>query len=271
MQLLAGALVLLILVRRRLEVHRPGPVSHVGTTTGDGSVAQRAHLTFQALDAPDRSKWWLDRVYANWDALSAERRRVTVRILLAAATYELLNRAAVDRVTVGPVAVRDLTLIQVVLPAIVAHQLMQSAVVRFWMVGYQLTTRAGLQAIHPAVMQHALHGVVTPYRVVLDEPMSPGSSSTRALSRLTFVLDGAQTVVLWAAPLAFLVYAYAQLYGRPGLSHGPVITTIIYWVSVIAALTFVIRGLVFNAALLLQLSSEASYGRPLRAAPPKVP
>lgn len=206
---------------------------HVGTQV---SQALLPHATTGG------GQWWLDRVLANWDGLTAERRKVQLRMLLVAAAYELINRAAVKSISLGPFQLRDLAFLQAVLPVVVAHQFMQARAIENWTAGYRLNARAAIRVLYPSITEHQAVDLVSPYQHVLDDRIANRDTG----GRLTVFWTFTQTLVFGLAPVAFLIYAFTQLWSRVGSLDLFGVESLWYWLSLTATLIFVVRGFIYN-------------------------
>ena len=207
-------------------------------TSDSRAIARyRVHKAFSSTagvhDGHEDQDWieYLRDLRGRMKDISESSRRTVLLMLLVAATFELLDRAAVTNVQAGPFQIKDLSLIQRVLPVIFAYLIYEETVlgVRYL---YSMSIASEIaRTFQPALKSSTLDGPLNPQGSPLFGPMlwhRSASRSYRLLALFTIVLRlGSLT-----APLIIEAYAFYRLFRLFGAGD------IIVWISVIFSFGF---------------------------------
>jgi hypothetical protein len=175
---------------------------------------------------------YLDHLRENLRDLSSAFGRSLTLVLLIMAAFELLSRAAVGGVNIGPFEVSDLSLVQVALPVIGSYLFydIQNIVIRGGEVNG--VYRRLLERLHPNVAQSDLLILIAPHRSSLIPQRIPGAKPSGLHARLSLLL---YTSLMLAVPL-WLIYAFIVLFYRFHLS------SVMVWVASVVSFLFVVLG-----------------------------
>jgi hypothetical protein len=175
--------------------------------------------------------------------LSDSSRRTVILLLLVAAAFQLLDQAAVVSVQAGPFQIRDLSVIQKVLPVIFAYLIYDETVsgIRYL---YSLRVASEIsRAFQPSVKSSSLDGLLNPQGSPLFGPMlwhRSKSREYRLLAKLTQVLRLGSLLL----PLVIEAYAFYRIFEAFGFRD------VVVWISALVALGFIIfAALVILTAL----------------------
>ena len=82
---------------------------------------KRVVLPFSKTDCQDFAKNYLDKLYSNWKIAADKQGRAMTTILLLILAFELITRAVISEVSLGPFKLTDLSIIHKLLPAFLAY------------------------------------------------------------------------------------------------------------------------------------------------------
>jgi hypothetical protein len=182
-----------------------------------GVVDQRVRTAFPEQTDSEEAVEYLSELRGRMKDVSEISRRTILLLLLTAATFELLNRAAVVNVKVGPFEIKDLSLIQKVLPVVFAYLIYDECVLG---VRYLYSMRVAdtiTQSFQPSLSKATLDKLLHPQGSSLLGPMTWHRSRS-----LIYRLTGVFTVILRVGsvitPLVIEIYAFYSLRRQFGLN-----------------------------------------------------
>jgi hypothetical protein len=160
-------------------------------------------------------------------------RRSVLALLLVTGSAELLNRAAISGLQLGPFQISDLSLIRIVLPAVASYlfyDIMTNSIRNIY-------SRRLLSLVNnvyrPSLYAGQFARLTYPQGSSLFGPFTWYESTTRtygAIQRITAVLRAGSVLT----PLALVSYWYARLFRSFGFSN------VLLWISLLAATGFLV-------------------------------
>jgi hypothetical protein len=186
------------------------------------------------------AKDYMVSLQASMKDISDAQRRSVFLLLLTAATFELLNRAAIINAQVGPFQIKDLSLIQKALPVLFAFLIYDSVMlgVRFLFMRavYHEATRICAKGLHST----GLNRLLIPHSSSLFGPLlfPTGDRLDRTLRISTRVLQ-------WAAfitPFFIEVYSLFRLFREFGRRD------VIVWLSALFSVVFLLYAIAIAIA-----------------------
>lgn len=187
---------------------------------------------FSGQDALDIAAKYLDDLRARMNDIRTTSRRTVALLLLVAASFELLNRAAVSNVQLGPLQIRDLGPIQKALPVVFAYLIYEQVAlgVRYL---YSWTVASGIAGLfQPSLRATGLDELLNPIGSALFGPMDWYQSNTltrRMVGVFNIALRGGSLSV----PLVIEGYALYQLFKVFGSRD------VVVWFSTLFSLGFI--------------------------------
>jgi hypothetical protein len=203
------------IVQDRVRIAFPQDADEAGRTENPTAIAYLSELRSRMKD------------------LSESSRRTVVLLLLVAAVFQLLDQAAVVSVQAGPFQIRDLSLIQRVLPLIFAYLIYDATVfgVRYL---YSLRVASEIaRSCQPSIKSSSLDALLNPQGSPLFGPMlwhRSKSRQYRLLTGLTLVLRLGSLLV----PLMIEVYAFYRLFEVFGRRDE------VIWISALISFGFIV-------------------------------
>jgi hypothetical protein len=208
----------------------------------------------QAFRTPEEGENYLDRILTCCEHASSRVRRLLILLILCMALFELLNRSAVEKVTLSFVELEDPTSVATFLPVVVAY--LEYKLVRqmlYWR-SLQITFAAVIRVVQPGVAENRLASYLVPTVPLFSNRQPKGAAFENVFSFQERV-EG-----LFAALCAFLlpifqVYALSELLDR--MNGHPTITfmvaacmtiilTIIYLVAIVMLASHFIHWWVYE-------------------------
>jgi hypothetical protein len=203
----------------------------------------------RAFRTPEEGENYLDRILACCKDASSRVRRLLTLLILCMALFELLNRTAVEKITLSFIEVKDPTSVATFLPVIVAYleyKLVRQAL--YWR-SLQITFAAVITVVQPGVAENKLASYLVP-TVPLFSNRQPKGAAFESVFSFQERVEG-----LFAAFCAFLlpifqVYALGQLLdrmnGRPTITFVvaacmTMILTIAYLVAIVMLASHVVH------------------------------
>jgi hypothetical protein len=204
-------------------------------------------------DSHDSPKDYLKDLLENWRLSSTSAARTITASLVLAALFELLSRAAVRKVSVGPVEIGDLSLIQKALPVIIAYQFYDFMSLTEYTLSCALVHSRIMSRYYPAIEAARLDYFIVPRDPsILGSDLfadkSLGSTGNSLTGRLSTYLGF--TVGFGIA--VFEVYAYYRLFRQFHFSD------LIVWITLTLTVFFVLYGLAVVIKFLAKAGS--TYG-----------
>jgi hypothetical protein len=195
-------------------------------------ITSRVDTAFTGQNARDTATTYLSDLRSRMKDIRDAGRRTVALLLLTAATFELLNRAAISNVQLGPIQVKDLSLIQKALPVVFGYLIYEQTTqgVRYL---YSLTIANGISHLFQQPLRATqLDELLNPIGSPLFGPMDWHESDTfmrRLVGVFTIALRTGSIVVA----LLIEVYSLYQLFKVYGGTDAYV------WFSTIFALAFI--------------------------------
>jgi hypothetical protein len=169
----------------------------------------------QAFTSPEEGERYLDRILDRCKDAGASIRRLLALLIFTMAAFELLNRAAVDKIVISFVELKDQTSVATFLPVAVAY--FQYQVVRqmlYWR-SLERTFSAVLAVVEPKVSENQLDSYLIP-RVPLFSNRYPKGAIFENIFSLQQRTEGLFAVLGAFSLPAFQIYAFSQLITRGG-------------------------------------------------------
>jgi hypothetical protein len=182
-------------------------------------LAERITNAFPRDDpkSEEFASWTLNVVLSEWrDVAMAMRRSVLLMFLLIVA-FQLLITANVAELTLGPFKVKDLTIAQALVPAVVAYAFYEFIVLTG--VAYRLRGAREhlIRVLHPHIYDEDLEHIFSPGALSFTQHVHTKEIRSRQVGLAARLWSIASTGIAIAAifgVLVFLVYAYLMLYQR---------------------------------------------------------
>ena len=225
----------------------------------------------QAFRTPEEGENYLDRILICCEHASSRVRRLLILLILCMALFELLNRSAVEKVTLSFVELEDPTSVATFLPVVVTY--LEYKLVRqmlYWR-SLQITFAAVIRVVQPGVAENRLASYLVPTVPLFSNRQPKGAAFENVFSFQERV-EG-----LFAALCAFLlpifqVYALSELFDR--MNGHPTITfmvaacmtiilTIIYMVAIVMLASHFIHWWVYEKFI----REDSSVRQRLRSLP----
>ncbi len=199
-------------------------------------LSNQVKKAFSSTKSKEYAKEYLETIHANWRDTESRITRSFLSLVFFVSVFELLTRAAIAEVTLGPFKVTDLALIQKFLPLLVAYF--------FSEFGSSTKQRNELSEVYYEIIR-VCHGSITSND--LQYYLSPGFGfhlfGNLYWRPANIIVRGLQNlaqipIILFAAlgPLAFEVYAFLQLFKGFGFSD------IIVWFVLVFSLMIMLQA-----------------------------
>jgi hypothetical protein len=211
------------------------------------TIEQRTYDAFEADDAEEAKKY-LDTVMASWKEVSTAIGRVTLFTLILAVAFEfLMIPTSVTIISIGPLAVRNSSLVQEFIPILVAYLLYYELSLSNSWVDHQYVYEAILYRFQPKLARSHLTMTV--------QPKVPGPwtffGPREVVTNRSFLTESEKfdlfttiftsTFIFLILPLAFEVQAYYELVRKYGADDILVIVSailsgllIVLWITCLA-------------------------------------
>jgi len=202
------------------------------TAYGD-VVKPRVRIAFpEGHDGPAALQY-LNELRTQMQEISKSSRQTALLLLLTAAAFELLNRAAVANAEIGPFQIKDLSLIQKVLPVIFAYFIYDAFVLGARYLYSMRVADEITRTFQPSLSDAVLDRLLYPQGSSLFGPMlwhKSNSSMYRLTTAFTMVLRVGSVV----SPILIEIYAFSSLRNRFGLNDVVVAFSLIFSLGFIA-------------------------------------
>ena len=165
-------------------------------------------------------------------------RNTTFLILISASLAELLARSAISQFSIGPFQVKDLSLIQKVIPIVLAYLLLEQHVLTLHTEAMESVYSEIVDYFHPKISENNLKMYLAPSMTLL---WTAGMEGTRDARLATFQdsVGGLLTLLLMGALFIFEIYLFVVLFRTYGF------TDALVWISVVLSTIFIL--LIFRA------------------------
>jgi hypothetical protein len=176
---------------------------------------------------------YLDHLRENLRDIGSAYGRSFTFVLLVIAAFELFARAAVDKASLGPFEVTELSLIQKALPVIGSYFFYDLAVIGIR--GAQVNNVYGriLRLLHPEFHRAGLLILIPPHRSSLVPQRMPGQRTNGLYERLSSAL---YYLVIFGIP-CWDVYAFIILFGNFHISD------VTLWIAFVISVLYIILGI----------------------------
>jgi uncharacterized integral membrane protein len=206
-----------------------------------------------AFRTPEEGEKYVDRLLACCKDTASAIRRLLILLILCMAVFELLNRAAVDTISISFVELKDPTVVVTFLPVVVGYLQYQLVARLLQWRSLERVCAAVLAVVQPGVSAGGLGGFVVP-----GVPLFATRLPRGALYERIFTLQQ-RAEALFAAVGSLLlpgfqVYAFSQLLNRPG-SGGNVLT----WAALVLTAVLTAAYLVTIGILFAQVVHWRAY------------
>ena len=202
----------------------------------------------RAFSAPEHGENYLDRILTCLRDASAGLRRLLVLLVFSMALFELLNRAAVGKVTFEAIEIEDPKSVATFIPVIVAY--LQYRLVRqvlYWR-SLEITFVAVIAVVEPGVAENKLARYLVPTVPLFSNPQPKGAPFEKVLSLQERAEAFVGALCALALP-AFQVYALNQIFadmgGRPSTAFLiAVCMTAILTIAYLIAITMLVSSVI---------------------------
>jgi len=190
-------------------------------------ISKRVKETFSIKEYGDFAKEYLDILHGNWRIAYEKQNQLATVILFLAFAFELLTRAVISEVSLGPFKVNDLAIIHKLLPVLIAFYYLQML---NW--GKKRNEIADvyyeiINICYPSITQNKLQ-----YYLAAEGINIIGYRYRKLQNRfLRIVQDAIKVPVVFfilMAPIIFGIYAFSQLFRLFGLND------ILVWLSLVS-------------------------------------
>jgi hypothetical protein len=170
---------------------------------------------------------YIDRLFVVWDQCTKAVARYVISLLVIMTSFELINRAVVTELSVGPIKVVDVRVIETFLPVLAPYFML-----RVWT---ELLRWREIERVYIEVMNYYYPALYETDLASLLHPASPLQSNFlthrefASMRGLNFVtrFQGALGVVLMSLAPLFNFYAYWRLFTVHGLSTMTLISSML--------------------------------------------
>lgn len=229
-------------------------VGHMGPTPKQTALRRRTRTPQELVDAtfPSRGKpadleysdELLSQLRESWRELNSSIGKTVLAALAQAALFELLARAAIAKAALGPFEIKDLSLIRMAIPVLLAFSFYELQLLTSLQRNTQSAYMALMGRLHPKIVTLGLVSLIqprptslfTPWTLELDKRAGAG----KLYNRLGVILA---MLLLLGIPI-FEVYAFvlqAQYLGTRSLS---------FWLSLLLTAFFLLLGFLVLGAYL---------------------
>jgi len=164
------------------------------------------------------SEGFLKEVLSNWRDAEAQLKRTVALIVILAAVFELLTRGIGVDLTFSFIRIRDLRLVEIFLPLVVAYETYSLYALFSDIQAYDMGVEDILRTLHPQIFTDDFNFLLNPANSILTSTVSLGSKGVQnASSYILFSLGFLKVAVIFIAPLMFEIYAYVRLFQKFGL------------------------------------------------------
>lgn len=178
---------------------------------------------------------YLELVRENMQQASDKFHSTFLLIIFLMAVFELLNRAAISEVTLGPFKLSDVSLLIKLLPVVIAYYYYLTCTM-LAMIGAQRTVIDSVVAImYGPLYDNDLEYYLYPVSPLFAESLITTATKGRIISAIDAIGSNFQKVI-WFLPLIFQVYAFYRCFRAFGFS------SIIVWVALVISAVFCIQG-----------------------------
>jgi hypothetical protein len=208
--------------------------------TSYGDIERRVRTAFPKRDDGPVALQYLNELRTQMQDISKSSRQNVLLLLLTAAAFELLNRAAVANAEIGPFQIKDLSLIQKVLPVIFAYFIYYAFVLGARYLYSMRVADEITRTFQPALSDAILDRLLYPQGSPLFGPLLWHKSNS-SMYRLTTAFTRVLRIGSVVSPILIEIYAFSSLRDRFGLND----------VVVAFSLIFSLGFLAFSALILL--------------------
>jgi hypothetical protein len=215
------------------------------------SMRQRVEAAFDSGKNSDLRDSYLDHLLENLRDVETALRKTLSIALAAMAAFELLARAAINKASIGPFEISDLSIIRIALPVLVAFLFLQLAALDGARGLLEDAYSSIMEIAHKELVETNLVMLVLPTAPVIQGPLlfgtdTPGYEKKRLIQALDNLFTGFSLVVF----LGFEAYAYRIEFTRFGT-------------STLAMIALVVSAFLVTASLItFATSTGLTTGRP---------
>ena len=199
------------------------------------SLATRVATAFAALADPAVKAGFIDGIVEN---LRGVERRITgllKLILLAMVVFELIARASVREVDLGPVKVTDLSLAQKCLPALIAYFYNQLVALFSMRILLLRIHNEAVKNVAKPIYDNNLADYLVPYSWFKTEDIFTEFTGSKLFANITMPIK----FLILVLPVVFLTYAYYSCFTVFGMHDR------LLWASLALSALLAAQGLMF--------------------------
>jgi len=203
-----------------------------------GSLDTRVAAAIGGLSDPTLKAGFVDGILENLRGIERQITGLLKVTLLAMVVFELVSRASVPEVDVGPVKVTDLSLVQKCLPALIAYFYNQLVALFSMRIQLLRIHREAVKNLAKPIYDNDLEDYVVPYSWFNTEDIFTQFTGSAFFANITMPIK----FLIVALPIAFLLYAYCRCFAAFGIYD------VLLWLSVALSTLLAVQGVMFFAS-----------------------
>jgi hypothetical protein len=162
------------------------------------------------LEDKEQADQYIADLSGVWKEVSSSIRSTVILIVVAMTLFELLSRAAVEEMSFGPVKIKDLALVEKLIPVVVAYLFYQLVSQYLRWRSMEITYNYLMTRFHSAISGNNFDLLLYPSMPALfDLNRSAGEGSK--LVDMQYTLGLVLIAIFMGIPFAFEVYAYYRI------------------------------------------------------------
>jgi hypothetical protein len=167
----------------------------------------------QAFVTPEQGENYLDRILTCCQDAGTRVRRLLILLILCMALFELLNRAAVDRITLSFIEIKDPTSVATFLPVVVAYLEYQLVRQMLYWRSLERTFAAVIAVVQPEVAKNQLASYLVPTVPLFSNRQPKGAAFANVFSFQQRMEEVFAVLCAFLLP-TFQLYALSRLFSR---------------------------------------------------------
>jgi len=220
-------------------------------------IRQRIDELFSAPSSHQDFKDYIVQVRTNLGSAEERLQKLFLRSLFLMVAFVLFSRAGISEFTLGPLKITDLSLVQKLIPAIMAYT--------YYELHAAATMRRLLREVHDELLnvlnetlaKKDLQFYLLPHSpFVAEEIISRAPDCSLAPLVVNLSLPLIASIII--APLAFLVYAFMRCFAQFGFGD------VLVWIVLIVSFLFSFQGFIlfFNCDRLTERKDRGAPNKP---------
>jgi hypothetical protein len=199
------------------------------------TISERVEEVLSDSNTHEYIKDYVAALLDNLQRTEARFQKLTLQLFFLFAAFELLARAVIGEVSLGPFKITDFSLIQKLLPVVIAYTYYEHSAA-ITMRRFLTETHSNIiKTLHRTFYDNDLDYFLLPSSALrAEEILSKGAQNVGA--KLINVLSYLPKAAMLFAPFVFEAYAVYRLFHAFGLKD------IIVWVSTVISMLFLLQG-----------------------------